>query len=309
LSGLVRWLRSSLRGEVSVAELTMRRAAGARAYALLEEAADLRGDDRGTRLFRVYAWNAFALQTIADKLLDADAEDDPATAGYVPRSTLLFVSACLDDVPAWIGRARVVQSDPEARAGPLPATVPGWEHDEPTRRSELHGLRLTYEALQPRVAGGLQQLRLDDPHASHEIYRLFAEMTTAFEYGCSLALPHAGPVDRGEARWRLLDALRHAFTLGQLLALPSLAEITAAQAPAAAAASWLQIKPGWLVVDRNGRRAGVVGRVRGDRDTGAFEGLELVAPLDAAVVCVPGHAIAAIGVGIVTLSVEAAALT
>lgn len=284
----------------------MRRAAGGRAYAVIDEAASLHGSERESRLFRVCAWNAFALQTIADKLLDADAEDDPPTAGYVPRSTLHFVSSCLDAVPEWLRQARVVQSDPEARVSALPAELPAWLHDEPTRRGELRGLRLVYESLQPRVASDIQDLQLDDPRASHEIHRLFAEMTTAFEYACSLALPNAGPVDRGEARWRLLDAIRHAFTLGQLLALPSLTEITAAHAPASG--SWLQIEPGWLVVDRNGRRAGIVGRVRGDRDTGELESLELLAQLNARPAYVPAAAIAAVGVGIVTLSVEASTL-
>src|SRR5207253_564735 len=130
------------------------RGAGTAAYTLADEADASVGEDRSSQLFRLCAWNAFALQTIADRLLATDAADDPATAGYVPRSTLTFVSACLDEVPIWIRRARVVESDPEARvAAALPARLPPWLYDEPTRQSELHGLQSAYEALQSRDEG------------------------------------------------------------------------------------------------------------------------------------------------------------
>ena len=99
MSGFLTWLRSSFRGEVSTAELVARRGAGTAAYSLAEEAAAAEGDDRGTRLFRACAWNAFALQTIAEQMVEADAAGDPGTAGYVPPSTLHFASDCLDRVP------------------------------------------------------------------------------------------------------------------------------------------------------------------------------------------------------------------
>ena len=105
---MLRWLRSALRGEVSTADLESRRRAGAIAYSLAQEAEGITETDRGARLFKLCAWNAFALQTIADTLIDCDAQDDPATAGYVPRSTLLYATACVDQVPRWISCARVV---------------------------------------------------------------------------------------------------------------------------------------------------------------------------------------------------------
>ena len=78
---MLRWLRSALRGEVSTADLESRRRAGAIAYSLAQEAEGVTETDRGARLFKLCAWNAFALQTIADTLIDCDAQDDPATAG------------------------------------------------------------------------------------------------------------------------------------------------------------------------------------------------------------------------------------
>ena len=107
MSTLLRWVRSTLRGEASAAGLSARLRGGSIAYSLAEEADAATGDDRGTQLFRLCAWNAFALQTIAERLLEVDAQRDPATAGYVRRSTLRFASDCVDEVPQWIRCARV----------------------------------------------------------------------------------------------------------------------------------------------------------------------------------------------------------
>jgi hypothetical protein len=301
VAGLLRWLRSSLRGEVSATELLARRAAGAAAYSLFAAAEE----DGSAPLYRVCAWNAFALQTIADTLLDVDSGDDPSTAGYVPRSTLAFVEACLALVPVWIEQATVARSDPAARAGAgLPAKLPRWLHDEPTRAVELHGLRVAYEAIEPRVES---DLRAAGTAAAAEAKRLFAEMTTCFDYGCSLAARPSGPVDRGEARWRLLRALDHAVVLGQVLALPALGELVDFAArrddgPLRRRATWLEIERGWPVVDRDGERVGMVVRVRGDRTTGAFEGLVVGGPFGSADVAVPAGSVAVIANGKVALS-------
>ena len=112
---MLRWLRSTVRGELSVAGLEARRRGGALAYALIDQAEALDDDDRGSRLFRVCAWNAFALQTIADTLIETDAKQNPPTAGYVPASTLRFATACVDAVPGGRG--------PAAITGPLAAPL------------------------------------------------------------------------------------------------------------------------------------------------------------------------------------------
>ncbi len=315
MSGLLRWLRSSLHGEVSTAELEARRRAGRAAYGLIEEADGLQGEDRGAQLFRLCAWNAFALQSIADNLIDADAASEPATAGYVPRSTLLYVAACLDEVPNWIKQARVVQNDPAARpAGGLPARLPVWHHDEPTRPGELHGLRVAFEVLQARTEGRVLALPPERTRVSVELRRVCSEMKSAAEYAEAIGARHVGAVDRGEARWRLVDALQHAYLLGQLLALPTLCEAARVRQdhdehlPLAEHPSWLQIGPGWPVVDRDGVALGLVYRVCGDRDTGEFEGVDVAPSLGSADVHIPPGAIATIGRGEIKLSVAKAEL-
>jgi hypothetical protein len=315
VSRLLRWLRSSLHGEVSIAELEARRRAGRAAYGLVEEADSLQGDDRSAQLFRLCAWNAFALQTIADNLIEADAASDPGTAGYVPRSTLLYVGACLDEVPNWIKQARVAQNDPTARpAGGLPSRLPAWRHDEPTRPSELHGLRAAYEVLQARTEGRVLALSPEQTRASVELRRVCSEMKSAAEYAQAIGTRHVGAVDRGEARWRFVDALQHAFLLGQLLALPTMCEAARVRQdhdehlPLAEHPSWLQIGPGWPVVDRDGVALGLVYRVCGDRDTGEFDGVDIAPSVGSADVHIPPAAIETIGRGEIKLSVAKAEL-
>jgi hypothetical protein len=315
MPGLLRSLRAAFRGEVSAVELDARRRAGAAAYSLIEETGSAAGDDRGSRLFRLCAWNAFALQTIADTLIDVDSRDDPGTAGYVPRSTLQYANACLDEVASWIRCARVVQSDPAARLpGRFPSSLPAWHHDEPTTRIELHALRTAYEALEPRVESELEAFgRSAGAGRGRELAqlrRVLAEMASAAEYAAALLRPDSGPVDRGEARSLLLDALQHAFLLGQLLAVPTLVEVTrvrqdrADELPLSADASWLQIGPGWPVLDCDGVSIGRVGRVHGDRATGEFGGLEVDVGIGSSDLDVQPGAVARIGAGEITLSIR-----
>src|SRR5689334_13082856 len=93
------WVAGMTRGEISAAGLDGLRAAGAAAYSLLDE-------PPGTQLFAVCAWNAFALQTIADQLLTSDERFDPATAGRLPPSTLAFAQDCYTQAVRWVAAAR-----------------------------------------------------------------------------------------------------------------------------------------------------------------------------------------------------------
>jgi hypothetical protein len=314
---LLTWIRSTLRGEVSAGGLSARRGAGTAAYSLAEEAAEAEGDDRGTRLFRVCAWNAFALQTIAEMLIQADADDDPATAGYVPQSTLRFASDCLDCVPEWIRLARVVQSDPAARIRDLPARLPVWRTSEPTRRSELRALRAAYEALEARVESDLRSLTVpsqDGSRALAHIRRTRADMESAADYANAISLAHAGDVDRGEARWRLLSALDNALELGQLIALPTLADVARSRPdvprpPLMEGDSWLSVKSGWPVIDSDGISVGFVQRVRGDRDTGEFEGVDVASSVATRTFSISASSVSAIEAGEIRLSISRADLS
>jgi hypothetical protein len=291
---VLRWLRSTLRGEQSIAGLEARRRAGVIAYALIDEADDLESTDRGAQLFKVCAWNAFALQTIADTLIECDARDDPSTAGYVPRSTLRYAIACVEPVPAWVRRARIVQGDPHARLGvELPAHLPPWRRDEPTTHGELHGLRTAYETLQARVESSVHELPAgEDARVRARASRMLGQMSSCLEYVDAIMHPDLGPVDRGEVRERLLEALGSAFELGQLAAFPALVDAT-----------WLEIETGWLVLDCAGNRVGLVQRIHGDRGSGEFAGIDVSAGI-AGGVHIPAGVVATIDPGEITLRVQ-----
>jgi sporulation protein YlmC with PRC-barrel domain len=62
------------------------------------------------------------------------------------------------------------------------------------------------------------------------------------------------------------------------------------------------------VIDSDGRKVGLVQRVLGDRETGAFEGVVVAANITAPAVRVPQSAISAIGGGEIALSVRGAEL-
>ncbi|HEY2372763.1 MAG TPA: hypothetical protein VGH82_09465 [Gaiellaceae bacterium] len=278
------------------------------AYGLLEDADGSLGDDRASQYFRLCAWNAFALQTIADRLLDADTAADPGTVGYVPRETLAFARACYDQVPDWLYLARGMRSDPDPRvADRLPARLPLWEHYEPTRASELRGLQDAFEALQARTETKVNALSGTD-RVCAELRHLCAQMRADADYAEQVGVRGSGPVERGEARSHLLSALHRAFMLGQLLALPSLVEVERVEQdheedlPLSESPSWLQIGPGWAVVDSGGTRVGVVVRVLGDRATGVFDGLDIAAGVESAGRRVSPKEIAAIRRGEIQLS-------
>jgi hypothetical protein len=138
---------------------------------------------------------------------------------------------------------------------------------------------------------------------------MLAEMTSAADYAEALMRPKLGPVDRGEVRARLLDALRHAFELGQALALPTLTDVVRRhrdepeELSIARPLSWLDVDTNCIVLDSAGQRVGFVLRVRGDRATGEFGGIDVNVGTGRADLFVPPAAVAAIRSGEVALSV------
>ena len=266
------------------------RTAGASAYSLGEEAERLRLEpgwdpwrqDTATQLFLVCAWNAFALQTAADRLLEADARADPLTAELLPVDTLAFAQTCYAQVMTWVESARFAQANTAYRVTkPLPAALPAWPRIEQTRSVHVRALREVYEALAPRAEYELRRLvqsaSSEHAHELAEMNLLGAQMNTSVESARTLESHAHSHAQLQEARDGLVRALGCAYTLGQLVAMPSLVErlqLTGFRAgPAASAIPLTAIGIGWQVVDRDDTPIGRVIRVEGEPALGRVTAL------------------------------------
>src|SRR5262245_15442438 len=107
--GLVTRLAAAMHGEVTAVTVEAYRRAGAVAYQDLLDAEQLRADlaAGGVSLWTMRrhqasqllcAWNACALQTLGDQLVEADYRADPRTARYLPPVTADQAAAFLGEV-------------------------------------------------------------------------------------------------------------------------------------------------------------------------------------------------------------------
>jgi hypothetical protein len=264
------------------------RDAGSPSYQLLEEADQLRtapGFDpwqapRTTQLFLVCAWNAFALQATADHVLDAA---DPAAHGTVPLAVLAYAQSCFAPVTAWIRGARFAQVNPSYRISTaLPAAMPPWPLFERARRAHVRALRAAYEAVAPRAEYDLRRLvETVTPAAQGQLAELNlvqTEVRTAFAYAEGLDARARGPAQLREVSQAIARALGSAFTLGQLVAMPSLVarlhiEGYRVDSSEAISVPLTTITVGCPVVDRNDDIIGRVVRLEGETKLGSVSGL------------------------------------
>ncbi|MFC4425197.1 hypothetical protein [Deinococcus navajonensis] len=132
-------VRAFTRGERDAHTLYAYRRAGTQIHPMLDAAERRRFEllVSGTGPFAVkrhvglelaFAWNAFALQTLGDKMLEADEAANPGTAGFVPPVAFDQVQGYDEQVQRWLGFASQAADDPEfdVPASTLPATLPRW---------------------------------------------------------------------------------------------------------------------------------------------------------------------------------------
>src|SRR6202011_1048810 len=107
--GLMTRLAAAMRGEIAATTVEAYRRAGAAAYQDMLDAEQLRADlaayggsqwiarsHQASQL--LCAWNAFALQTLGDQLVEADYQADPRTAGFLPPVTAEQAAVFLGEV-------------------------------------------------------------------------------------------------------------------------------------------------------------------------------------------------------------------
>ena len=178
------------------------------------------------------AWNAFALHTLGDELVEADYRADPRTAGFLPPVTAEQAAALLGEVEHWSARARRAVSgttyDVTAEIA-VPVPLPAWVTAEPCPRAHLAAMLAAARAMRGRAEAALDDLtRTSPPEGKQDtaarLRGMAAEADSVVAFGESLWSPNAA----GDVHERVENSLRRGiaayYELGQLLAMPTLAD-------------------------------------------------------------------------------------
>jgi hypothetical protein len=234
-------LVSRLQGEIPAQTLEAYRRASLSVYEMLDHTESKRLDIKiaghhpwevpvATQAEILCAWNAYALQLLGDKFIEADYANDPATKGYLPPITADQILVFYEQVEGWLSRARQAHSNPNYKLDVgVPAALPAWSDVEPCPNAHLHGM--------------LEAMRGLTDHAS--VAMAFFEETTSPEgkqkavgYARQLWAAAKSKADYASGLWggnpsrdlheriedQVKDAIIQLYRLGQLLAMPELLE-------------------------------------------------------------------------------------
>ncbi len=241
-------LRAVWRGEVSADALEAYRRAGSTVYDLLDRAERRRGElavqgkgpwtaDQGTQAFFALTWNAYALQLLGDAFLEADYEADPATIGFVPPVTAEQAVRLYAQVPDWLARASQAEGDPSYRLDvALPAEMPPWHQVEPCPRAHLAAMREAASTLRRHAEAARADFQAEPPpsdgaRATTRVAQLFADVAARADYSERLWAPTLPQAVHEDLETQLKLAIEGYYQLGQLMAMPALADRPAAPPP------------------------------------------------------------------------------
>lgn len=201
-------LAAAMHGEVSATTVEAYRRAGATAYQDILDADQVRADlaASGAGLWGaspaqasqlLCAWNAFALQTLGEELIDADYRADPRTVGFLPPATAEQTAAFLGEVERWSSGVRRAASDPSYDAAAemaLPAPLPAWVTAEPCPQTHLKAMVAAAQAMRAHVESALAALVGTDPprgkqDAAARLQGMAAEADSIVAYGEALWAP------------------------------------------------------------------------------------------------------------------------
>ena len=229
-----------LAGEVPADVLEGYQRAGSEVYDLLQALEQRRLEwklkdldawtvDSGSQVALVCAWNAFALQLLGDRLLDADYQTSPRTVGYVPPVTAEQALTFYGQVAAWLSRARQAEASASYELDvDVPAPLPPWSEVEPCPTAHLVAMRAALDELRRHASAALADFHLnkDDPErgrASDRIQEVLAAAEAAGGYADRLWAPDVPPALHEEIERHAKEAVASYYELGQLLAMPRLA--------------------------------------------------------------------------------------
>jgi hypothetical protein len=239
--GISTRVRAALRGERNAADLEALRAAGAGVYEelgraeqdrarLAVEGLDLWTAPDGVSGHLVATWNAFVLQSMGARLLDADYAADTGTIGFVPPAVFDQVWSWFCAAAGWLSQARQAASNPDYDlAGTLriPAALPAWVEVEDRPLAHLQAMLTALPAIREHAELALFDLdrncRTDrQRRAANTLQQIAAEAGTAADYAQALSGTPTGQRLHQLIEGHLRRAVNLWFHLGQLAAMPKL---------------------------------------------------------------------------------------
>jgi hypothetical protein len=235
-------------GDISTADAVATGNGSIEAYELLEQVPPL-GKARAA------AWCAFVYQSFAGELLSSGPDEGFASPRAVEHALRLFEFAAY-----WLNLAREFGSDPARQRDvsfpqPLPRP-PEWLDDQ-----ELAALKKTLEAAQAWIGS---DLAARDDETRERLQPSMRAIQSALDSAAGLGSHSRALEVRASLAQTLQSALDRAFFLGQLLALPELADGDGGHADAPAAPTSFTVglfRPGdqgfdpWCLTDPLERRA------------------------------------------------------
>ena len=213
------------------------RRAGAPVYTALEEVESRRLSEkiagktpwtapREVRSIAICTWNAFALQTLGDALLQADYDDSPATIGFVPPITREQALAFFTQVEGWLARANRFRFDAKAELDvDVPADLPPWVEIDPCPKAHVmamlaaaKALRLHTEAAWGAFDGG--GATDEQRESARRLEGLLTEANAKLDFATSLWGPDIDRAVHEDVEQHAKTAIDGYYRLGQLTPRP-----------------------------------------------------------------------------------------
>ncbi|MDZ4878062.1 MAG: hypothetical protein CLLPBCKN_007497 [Chroococcidiopsis cubana SAG 39.79] len=238
-TGILGKFLALVQGEVAADTLEAYRRAGQAVYDLLQQVEERRlalkiqslnpwTVDPATQTQFLCAWNAFVLQTLGDRFLEADYGANPATAGYVPPITAKQALAFYTQVGSWLKRAYQAGTNPDYRLDvSLPANLPAWGENESCPNTHLDGTIAATRLLRTHAESAIavfesEALPADKQAVVNQFHQLLASATSEAEYAEQLWAPNLPQEVHEQVEQHAKSALEQYYHLGQILAMPQL---------------------------------------------------------------------------------------
>lgn len=232
-------IKAFTRGEQDAETLYAYKRAGAPVHDLLDAAERRRFElaAGGTSPFEMSAqvgtelactWNAFALQTLGDKMLEADEVADPDTAGFVPPVTFNQVQGYYQQVQQWLAYASRAGHDAAFGLpyGTLPARLPDWSPVEPCPRPHIDAMMAALKAMLLHAEAAMNALETRTPASDlarlGQVRGLYAQVKSRAEYAAGMYSPGASQALHEQVEEVAKKALEELYLVGQYLSYPAL---------------------------------------------------------------------------------------